>query len=117
MDDWLCEIDFYERVVMTKARTSRALTDGDLDRMVGWSVFADKSWAHTAGLGPVYQEVVGGTHGSKSSGSKPPPPSFRLLSAIANNAFLPSDTVHKGQCSTMHKFEFGGLPWEGHFIR
>jgi len=89
MDGWLNDVEFYERVIMAKARTSRTLTDGDIDRMVSWSLFADKSWAHTAGLGSLYAKVIG---------SRPPPPEFpsiRLLAAIVNNAFLPSTTVHK----------------------
>ena len=93
MDKWFSEVEFYERVVMAKARTCRTLSDDDLDRMVGWSIFADKSWAHNDGLGSLYAEAIGSSTALESKSS----PSFRLLSAIVNNPFLPSDALHKGQ--------------------
>merc|ERR1712029_436334 len=95
MDGWFSDINHFERVVMAKARTCRSLSEDEINRMVGWSVFADKSWSHNSGssskgsLGKHYLRIIG-------EGGEPSLPSFRLLSAIVNNAFLSGEAVKRG---------------------
>jgi len=94
MDGWFSDINHFERVVMAKARTCRSLSEDEINRMVGWSVFADKSWSHNSGssskgsLGKHYLRIIG-------EGGEPSLPSFRLLSAIVNNAFLSGEAVKR----------------------
>ena len=76
---------------LIQASSCRTLSEGDLSRMVSWAMFADKSWENTK-LNRIYQEVLMGNNSYARD-----PPSTRLVSAIVNNPFLPSESVQTGK--------------------
>ena len=77
---------------LMQASSCRTLSEGDLSRMVSWAMFADKSWESTK-LNRIYQEVLMGNNNSYARDL----PSTRLVSAIVNNPFLPSESVQTGK--------------------
>ena len=80
---------------LMQASSCRTLSEGDLSRMVSWAMFADKSWENTK-LNRIYQEVLMGNNSYARD-----PPSTRLVSAIVNNPFLPSESVQTGKYHTI----------------